>query len=81
MAGVLAKLRRQGEITGVADECVIVHTLGKIVPERVAVVGFGSRARFGADRLRRSSAIACSQAAPRRRQARRARPRLDGALA
>ncbi len=58
MAGVLVRLRDQGEITGVADECTIVHTLGKIVPERVAVVGFGSRARFGTDRLRRSSAIA-----------------------
>ncbi len=59
MAGVLTRLRSQGEITGVADECVLVHTLGKIVPERVAVVGFGSRARFGPHRARRASAIAC----------------------
>jgi leucyl aminopeptidase len=59
MAGVLAGLRAAGEITGVVDECVIMHTLGKIEPLRVAVVGFGKREKFTTDRLRRSAAIAC----------------------
>ena len=59
MAGVLASLRASGEITGVVDECVILHTLGKIDSQRVAVVGLGARARFTTDRLRRCAAIAC----------------------
>src|SRR5262249_16922644 len=59
MAGVLAKLRASGEITGVADEITLLHTLGKIEPQRVAVVGFGRRERFTPDRVRRSAAIAC----------------------
>src|SRR5579885_3663971 len=59
MAGVLSRLRASGEITGVADEVTILHTLGKIEPQRVAVVGFGKRARFSTDRIRRSAAIAC----------------------
>ena len=58
MAGVLARLRASGEITGVADEVTMLHTLGKIEPQRVAVVGFGKRERFTTDRVRRSAAIA-----------------------
>src|SRR5262249_11443589 len=58
MAGVLTRLRASGEITGVADEVTILHTLGKIEPQRVAVVGFGKRERFTTDRVRRSAAIA-----------------------
>src|SRR5258708_19100290 len=64
MAGVLGGLRAAGEITGVADECVILHTLGKIEPLRVAVVGFGKREKFTTDRLRRSAAIACRKLRP-----------------
>lgn len=59
MAGAIARLRAAGEVTGAADEVVILHTLGKIEPERVAIVGLGSRARFNPDRVRRASAIAC----------------------
>src|SRR5262249_5037596 len=58
MAGVLARLRASGEITGVVDEVTMLHTLGKIEPQRVAVVGFGKRERFTTDRVRRSAAIA-----------------------
>jgi leucyl aminopeptidase len=58
MAGVIASLRASGEITGLADEVTILHTLGKIEPRRVAIVGFGKRSRFNTDRIRRSSAVA-----------------------
>jgi leucyl aminopeptidase len=59
MAGVLSKLRASGEIRGVVDEVTLLHTLGKIEPQRVAVVGFGKREHFNTDRVRRSAAIAC----------------------
>jgi leucyl aminopeptidase len=59
MAGAIARLRAAGEVTGAADEIVILHTLGKIEPERVAIVGLGPRARFNPDRVRRAAAVAC----------------------
>ena len=59
MAGVLSGLRASGEVTGAADEVTILHTLGKIEPERVAIIGLGPRHRFTLDRVRRASAIAC----------------------
>src|SRR5579859_7351471 len=59
MAGVIAGLIAGGEITGAADEVTLLHTLGKIEPERVVVIGLGSRTMFTPDRVRRVAAIAC----------------------
>jgi leucyl aminopeptidase len=59
LAGVIAELRTSGEVTGAADELVLLHTLGKIEPTRVAIVGLGKRDRFTLDRVRRASSIAC----------------------
>jgi leucyl aminopeptidase len=59
MAGAISRLRASGEITGAADEVTVLHTLGKIEIERVAIVGLGRRDRFGPDRVRRGSAIVC----------------------
>jgi leucyl aminopeptidase len=59
MAGVISGLRAAGEITGAADEVTLLHTLGKIEPARVAVLGLGPRGKFSLDRVRRASAIAC----------------------
>ncbi|MGZ6376906.1 MAG: leucyl aminopeptidase [Ktedonobacterales bacterium] len=59
MAGVLSGLRASGEITGAADEVTLLHTLGKIEPERVAIIGLGPRSRFTLDRVRRAASIAC----------------------
>lgn len=59
MAGVLSRLRASGEVTGAADEVTLLHTLGKIEPARVAIIGLGPRSRFTLDRVRRASAIAC----------------------
>ena len=59
MAGVISRLRECGEITGAADEVTLLHTLGKIEPERVAILGLGPRNRFTLERVRRASAIAC----------------------
>ncbi|MEO7000412.1 MAG: M17 family peptidase N-terminal domain-containing protein, partial [Ktedonobacterales bacterium] len=59
LAGVIADLRASGEVTGAADEVTLLHTLGKIEPTRVAIVGLGPRDRFTVERVRRASAIAC----------------------
>jgi leucyl aminopeptidase len=59
MAGVIASLRTSGEITGAADEVTLLHTLGKIEPARVAIIGLGPRGRFNTERVRRAAAIAC----------------------
>jgi leucyl aminopeptidase len=58
MAGVIRRLRESGEVTGTAGELTLLHTLGKIEPEKVAILGLGPRKKFGADRVRKSAAIA-----------------------
>jgi leucyl aminopeptidase len=59
LAGVIQSLVAAGEITGAADEVTLLHTLGKIEPARVLIIGQGPRDRFNVDRVRRSAAIAC----------------------
>ncbi len=48
----------------------LLHTLGKIEPARVAIVGLGARDRYSLDRIHRASAIGCrtlrKAGAPRR---------------
>ncbi|HEX6800170.1 MAG TPA: leucyl aminopeptidase [Ktedonobacterales bacterium] len=58
LAGVIARLRASGEITGASGEVTLVHTLGKIEPDRVVIVGLGPRKQFSADRVRKVAAIA-----------------------
>ncbi len=58
LAGVISSLRASGEITGAADETTLLHTLGKIEPTHVLIVGLGPRARSTSDRVRRAAAIA-----------------------
>ncbi|HEX6544481.1 MAG TPA: leucyl aminopeptidase [Ktedonobacterales bacterium] len=71
LAGVIAELRASGEVTGAADEVTLVHTLGKIEPSRVVLIGLGPRDRCTLERIRRASAIAC-------RRLRKARARHVG---
>ncbi|HEX9038295.1 MAG TPA: leucyl aminopeptidase [Ktedonobacterales bacterium] len=59
MAGVIAELIASGEVTGAADEITLLHTLGKIEPARVAIVGLGARDKFTPDRVRRAASQAC----------------------
>ncbi|HEX8733126.1 MAG TPA: leucyl aminopeptidase [Ktedonobacterales bacterium] len=59
LAGVIADLLASGEVTGAADEVTLVHTLGKIEPTRVAIVGLGARSKFSVDRVRRAASLAC----------------------
>jgi leucyl aminopeptidase len=59
LAGVIAELLANGEVTGAADEVTLLHTLGKIEPTRVAIIGLGARGKFSVDRVRRSASLAC----------------------
>ena len=58
LAGVIAELVANGEVTGAADEVTLLHTLGKIEPSRVAIIGLGARGKFSVDRVRRSASLA-----------------------
>jgi leucyl aminopeptidase len=59
LAGVLSELQQSGEIRGRADEVTLLHTLGKIEPARVVIMGLGPRDRYTLERARRAAAIAC----------------------
>jgi leucyl aminopeptidase len=59
MDGALSRLYATGEISGAAGEVLVLHTLGKIKPERIAVIGLGPRESISTDRIRRSAALAC----------------------
>ncbi|HLY31216.1 MAG TPA: leucyl aminopeptidase [Ktedonobacterales bacterium] len=59
LAGVITTLRASGEISGATDETTLLHTLGKIEPTRVLIIGLGARSRCTPDRIRRAAAIGC----------------------
>jgi leucyl aminopeptidase len=59
LAGVIADLIASGEVTGATDELTLLHTLGKIEPARVVIVGLGQRAKFSVERVRRAAAQSC----------------------
>ncbi|HEX9067704.1 MAG TPA: leucyl aminopeptidase [Ktedonobacterales bacterium] len=59
LAGVIAELKENGEVRGATDEVTLLHTLGKIEPSRVAIVGLGAAKDLCGHRIRRASAIAC----------------------
>jgi leucyl aminopeptidase len=60
--GEISKLTRQGEIDGKLGKVTIIHTLGKLPAERVAVVGLGKREEFGLEEVRIASAAAVKAA-------------------
>jgi leucyl aminopeptidase len=59
LAGVIKDLQEEGEVRGAADEVTLLHTLGKVEPTRVAIVGLGARDRYSLDRIRRASTVGC----------------------
>ena len=54
--GAISQLIRDGEIKGAEGETTLVHTLGRMAPERVIVVGLGSQDKFGSQVVRRVTA-------------------------
>ena len=59
--GAISQLMADGEIKGKPNEVTVLHTLGKIPPKRVAVVGLGKQADFKLDRVRSVVAVACRE--------------------
>ncbi|MEE8472645.1 MAG: leucyl aminopeptidase [Dehalococcoidia bacterium] len=57
--GAITGLMARGEIRGKLNELSILHTLGKMRPSRVAVVGLGKVEDFNTDRVRGATAEAC----------------------
>ena len=58
LEGAITQLIEDGEITGKRGELTLLHTMGKISPARVVVVGLGKQEDFDADVARRVSSEA-----------------------
>jgi len=59
LAGAISRLVKSGEIKGKSGEVTVIHTLGKIKPERIVIGGMGKQQEFVPDVIRRSVAAAC----------------------
>jgi len=57
----ISQLMAEGEIKGKLNEVTVLHTLGKILPKRVVVVGLGKQADFKLNRVRTVVAVACRE--------------------
>jgi leucyl aminopeptidase len=57
--GAVSQLISVGEIKGKLSEVTVIHTIGKISADRVAVVGLGKRKELTPDRIRIAVADAC----------------------
>ncbi len=74
--GAISSLIAAGEIKGKSNEVTVVHTLGRIPPKRVLIVGLGKQDKFKLDSVRAAVAVACKAA--RRAGARRVATILHG---
>ncbi len=59
LGGAISQLISQGEIKGKLNEVTVIHTLGRIKPTRVVVVGLGKQLELTLDKVRGVMAIAC----------------------
>ncbi|MDP2952760.1 MAG: leucyl aminopeptidase [Chloroflexota bacterium] len=59
LGGAISRLITEGEIKGKLSEVTLLHTLGKIPPQRVAVVGLGKAQELTLDRVRGATAEVC----------------------
>jgi leucyl aminopeptidase len=62
LGGELTKSIKQGEMEGKLGQVTILHTLGKLPAQRLAVVGLGKKEEFGPDEIRTASAAAIKAA-------------------
>ncbi len=56
--GAISRLIAEGEIKGKLNEVTIIHTLNKIAPARVVVMGLGKQEGFNLDKIRGVAATA-----------------------
>lgn len=59
LGGAITKLIQDGEIKGKRHEMTLIHSLGKIKPERVLIAGLGKQQEMGLSRIREVSAESC----------------------
>jgi leucyl aminopeptidase len=59
--GAISQLIADGEIKGKLNEITVIHTLGKILPKRVIVIGLGKQADLKTNRIRSVIASACRE--------------------
>ncbi|MDP6782600.1 MAG: leucyl aminopeptidase [Dehalococcoidia bacterium] len=59
LGGAISRLIAEKEIRGRLREVTIIHTLGRISPQRVVVVGLGKQKDFNQERLRGVMGEAC----------------------
>ncbi len=59
MDGAISNLIAKGQIRGKLNETTLIHTLGKIAPEMILVVGLGKKKGFNEENIRQVSATAC----------------------
>ena len=57
--GALSQLVKQGEIKGKPNEVTLVHSLGKLPPARVVVVGLGKQGELSLNKVRGAVAETC----------------------
>lgn len=57
--GVISKLISEGEINGTLGETTVIHTFGKIEPDRVIVCGLGPQNDFTSDTVRQAVGETC----------------------
>ncbi|MBI4216069.1 MAG: leucyl aminopeptidase [Chloroflexi bacterium] len=58
LGGAISRLRAKGEIKGKPRELTLIHTLGRLRPERVLLVGLGKREELTPNRIRDAAAEA-----------------------
>ncbi len=59
LGGAITKLIKGGEIKGKQDEMTLIHTLGKIKPAKVLVIGLGKKNDLNQNTIRSVVAEAC----------------------
>ncbi|MFA5309255.1 MAG: leucyl aminopeptidase [Dehalococcoidales bacterium] len=59
LGGVIAGLIKQGDIKGKLNEVTLLHSLGKLPAERVAIVGLGKKKELTIDKVRGATGQAC----------------------
>jgi leucyl aminopeptidase len=56
MGGAVSQMIKEGELKGKLSEITIIHSLGKLAAERVAVTGLGKKAELTPDKVRQAAA-------------------------
>jgi leucyl aminopeptidase len=62
LGGLIAKLSREGEISGKLGKVTLIHSSGKTRAGKIAVVGLGKREQFNLEAVRVASAAALKKA-------------------